>query len=244
MAFLARGFRAGCETGCSATCGIVPYAYYKNVQTGDLVQRCTSDGDGAPLCADAAGAGGHGVHGRDGLCHHAAHQRQNDGAFLVLLPFAYRGQLCIFPPRAGPVFKGRPGRGASFPPSYRKTSPACAWCAPLRPSARSCIFTQKNETFRRTITHLNTLMGMFWGATDTLAICNCPQPVLRRVVCRKRRADAWAGDAVFHPHPPCSPSPCATWLLAAWQAEAPDAPGGYFVHARGGRARRAPFARH
>ena len=203
MAFFGEGFSRRLRDRLFQHLQAVPYSYYKNAQTGDIIQRCTSDVETVRRFVQMQ------------LVQVVRTVCMAVTAFAIMLPISGRMTAlssCFFPLLIAGSFvyfrrvqaqflKADQAEGELSTVIQENLTGMRVVRAFAAERAQLAVFTQKNETFRRTITHLNTLMGMFWGATDTLGYLQiAPQPVLRRVVCRKRRADTWAGDAVFHLH--------------------------------------------
>ena len=135
------------------------------VQTGDLVQRCTSDVETVRRFVQMQAMEG-GAHRGDGLT-----------AISIMLPISWRDdgrihlpaahscgvQLLLFPRRAAAVHIARMKPRARFPPRCRKTRRACAWCAFAQESSELDKFTRRNKAYHDITLHLTTLMGAYWG---------------------------------------------------------------------------------
>ena len=170
MAFFGEGFSCRLRNRLFRHLQAVPYAYYKNVQTGDLVQRCTSDVETVRRFVQMQ------------LVQVVRTVCMAVTAFAIMLPISGKMTAlssCFFPLLIAASFvyfrrvqarflKADQAEGELSTVIQENLTGMRVVRAFAAERTQLGIFTQKNETFRRTITHLNTLMGMFWGATDTL----------------------------------------------------------------------------
>lgn len=170
MAFFGEGFSRRLRDRLFQHLQAVPYSYYKNAQTGDIIQRCTSDVETVRRFVQMQ------------LVQVVRTVCMAVTAFAIMLPISGRMTAlssCFFPFLIAGSFvyfrrvqarflKADQAEGELSTVIQENLTGMRVVRAFAAERAQLAVFTQKNETFRRTITHLNTLMGMFWGATDTL----------------------------------------------------------------------------
>lgn len=170
MAFFGEGFSKRLRDRLFEHLQAVPYSYYKNVQTGDIIQRCTSDVETVRRFVQMQL-----VQVVRTLCMAIT-------AFSIMLPISGRMTAlssCFFPFLIAASFlyfrrvqarflKADQAEGELSTVIQENLTGMRVVRAFAAERAQMEIFTQKNEAFRRTINHLNTLMGLFWGVTDTM----------------------------------------------------------------------------
>ena len=148
----------------------VPYSYHVGVQTGDLVQRCTSDVETVRRFVQMQAM--EVVRTVVMVCTAISIMLPISGKMTALsscfFPLLIAASFVYFRRVQARFLKADQAEGELSTVIQENLTGMRVVRAFAAERTQLGIFTQKNETFRRTITHLNTLMGMFWGATDTL----------------------------------------------------------------------------
>ncbi len=148
----------------------VPYRYYSTAQTGDLIQRCTTDVEMVRRFVQVQM-----IQVVRTVCMAVT-------AFSIMLPIS--GTMtaiscCLMPllivfsfiyfRRVQAQFlKADEAEGAMSTMLQEDLTGMRVVRAFAQEGAELRRFTQKNKAYRDTVTRLNTLMGAYWGASDTL----------------------------------------------------------------------------
>lgn len=206
MAFFGEGFSRRLRDRLFQHLQAVPYSYYKNVQTGDIIQRCTSDVETVRRFVQMQ------------LVQVVRTVCMAVTAFAIMLPISGRMTAlssCFFPfliAGSFVYFRRVQARFLKADQAEGELSTVIqenltgmrvvrAFAAERAQLARVYPKERNLPAHHHAPEHAD---GHVLGRHRHAGLsANSPQPVLRRVVCRKRRADAWAGDAVFPPTPPC-----------------------------------------
>lgn len=170
LAFLGEGFAKKLRDRLFAHLQAVPFSYYSGAQTGDLIQRCTTDVEMVRRFVQVQ------------LMQVVRTVCMAVTAFAIMLPISPKMTLiscCLMPflivfsfvyfQRVQQRFlKADEAEGAMSTMLQEDLTGMRVVRAFAQEAAELARFTKKNKHYHDTITRLNSLMGAYWGLSDTL----------------------------------------------------------------------------
>lgn len=170
LAYFGEGFAKRLRDRLFTHLQAVPYSYYAGVQTGDLIQRCTSDVETVRRFIQMQ------------LMQVVRTVTMAVTAFAIMLPISGKMtaiSCCLMPLLAvfsfvyfrqvqAQFLQADQAEGALSTVIQENLTGMRVVRAFAQERAELDKFTRANQTYRGRVMHLNTLMGLYWGASDTL----------------------------------------------------------------------------
>lgn len=170
LAFFGEGFAKNLRDRLFRHLQAVPYSYYSSAQTGDLIQRCTSDVETVRRFVQMQ------------LMQVVRTVCMAVTAFAIMLPISGKMtaiSCCLLPfilcfsfvyfrSVQRRFLKADEAEGAMSTMLQENLTGMRVVRAFAQEGAELTRFTAKNQHYHDTITYLNTLMGAYWGMSDTL----------------------------------------------------------------------------